>query len=147
MRYENKKDTSKIVVTMIPIIVLGMALLTYVSVNQSRKLINEQITNARTAELEAQNGKMLEYLSSVSNMADTIAALVEKSYKDISMSEYEEILGNVIMDNDIVLGSGLWFEPFAYDPKEEYMGPYVYKDGDTLVTTYDYSNAASDRTH
>ena len=136
-----KKIRVKLLITMIPIIVLGMALLTYVSVNQSRKLINEQITNARTAELEAQNGKMLEYLSSVSNMADTIAALVEKSYKDIPMSEYEEILGNVIMDNDIVLGSGLWFEPFAYDPKEEYMGPYVYKDGDTLVTTYDYSNA------
>ena len=136
-----KKIRVKLLITMIPIIVLGMALLTYVSVNQSRKLINEQITNARTAELEAQNGKMLEYLSSVSNMADTIATLVEKSYKDISMSEYEEILGNVIMDNDIVLGSGLWFEPFAYDPKEEYMGPYVYKDGDTLVTTYDYSNA------
>ena len=136
-----KKIRVKLLITMIPIIVLGMALLTYVSVNQSRKLINEQITNARTAELEAQNGKMLEYLSSVSNMADTIAALVEKSYKDIPMPEYEEILGNVIMDNDIVLGSGLWFEPFAYDPKEEYMGPYVYKDGDTLVTTYDYSNA------
>lgn len=136
-----KKIQVKLLITMIPIIVLAMALLTYVSVNQSRKLINEQITNARTAELEAQNGKMLEYLSSVSNMADTIAALVEKSYKDIPMSEYEEILGNVIMDNDIVLGSGLWFEPFAYDPKEEYMGPYVYKDGDTLVTTYDYSNA------
>lgn len=136
-----KKIQVKLLITMIPIIVLGMAILTYVSVNQSRKLINEQITNARTAELEAQNGKMLEYLSSVSNMADTIAALVEKSYKDTPMSEYEEILGNVIMDNDIVLGSGLWFEPFAYDPKEEYMGPYVYKDGDTLVTTYDYSNA------
>lgn len=136
-----KKIRVKLLITMIPIIVLGMALLTYVSVNQSRKLINEQITNARTAELEAQNGKMLEYLLSVSNMADTIAALVEKSYKDTPMSEYEEILGNVIMDNDIVLGSGLWFEPFAYDPKEEYMGPYVYKDGDTLVTTYDYSNA------
>lgn len=136
-----KKIQVKLLITMIPIIVLGMAILTYVSVNQSRKLINEQITNARTAELEAQNGKMLEYLSSVSNMADTIAALVEKSYKDIPMPEYEEILGNVIMDNDIVLGSGLWFEPFAYDPKEEYMGPYVYKDGDTLVTTYDYSNA------
>lgn len=136
-----KKIQVKLLITMIPIIVLGMAILTYVSVNQSRKLINEQITNARTAELEAQNGKMLEYLSSVSNMADTIAALVEKSYKDIPMPEYEEILGNVIMDNDIVLGSGLWFEPFAYDPKEEYMGPYVYKDGDTPVTTYDYSNA------
>ncbi len=28
-----------------------------------------------------------------------------------------------------------WFEPYAYQADAEYMGPYVYKDGDQLATT------------
>ena len=32
----------------------------------------------------------------------------------------------------------------AYDPDQEYVGPYVYKDGSSTVVTYDYSNADYD---
>lgn len=88
--------------------------------------------------------KLGEYLDSVSNMATTISRLVETSYKDLPMSEFESILANIIKDNDIVLGSGLWFEPYVFDKNELYMGPYVYKDGNQIVTTYDYSNAEYD---
>ena len=77
-------------------------------------------------------------------MATTIANMVETSYRSTEMAEYEKMLANIISANDIVLGSGLWFEPYAYDSEEEYMGPYVYKDGDSTLTTYDYSNAEYD---
>lgn len=83
---------------------------------------------------------MGEYLNSVLDMATTIANLVESSYQTTDMEVYENILGNIISANDIVLGSGLWFEPYAFDSNEKYMGPYVYKDGGSMVTTYDYSN-------
>ncbi len=82
-----------------------------------------------------------EYLDSVASMATMIADMVETGYTSTDMESYEKILANIISDNEIVLGSGLWFEPYVYDSNEEYMGPYVYKTGDTITTTYDYSNA------
>ena len=48
------------------------------------------------------------------------------------------------MGNELVMGSGLWFEPYTYVADEEYMGPYVYKEGSGVTTTYDYTNAEYD---
>lgn len=139
-----KRISLKMLTTILPITIIAMLLLTIISANYSKKIIDEQIGNRMNAELSSIEGEMGEYLHSVSNMATTIARVVEMSYKDTPMDEYEEILAHIIKDNDIVLGSGLWFEPYVYDSKEKYMGPYVYKDGDSIVTTYDYSNADYD---
>lgn len=62
----------------------------------------------------------------------------------MGLSDYEEMLTNVITQEDIVSGSGIWFAPYAYDSNEKYVGPYVYKDGSSTVVTYDYSNAEYD---
>lgn len=139
-----KKIGTRMLATILPVIILAMLALTLVSMQSSKKTINDQIKTAMESELLAQEGEMGEYLDSVSNMATIIADTVETSYTAIQMSEYEKMLANIIQSNDIVLGSGLWFEPYAYDAAQQYMGPYVYKDGGSTVVTYDYSNAEYD---
>lgn len=134
----------KMLGTILPIIVVAMVLTTIISSNTSNRLITAQFNQRMDAELSSQEGIMNEYLHSVSNMSAAIARLTESSYKVTKMEDYEKILENIISDNEIVLGSGLWFEPYAYDPESEYMGPYVYKDGGDIVVTYDYSNADYD---
>lgn len=136
-----KKISTKMLVTIVPVILIAMGILTIVSMKSSREIINEQIASSMEAELRAQNGAMGEYLDSVSNMATMIADMVETDYTTTDIESYEKILANIISDNDLVMGSGIWFEPYVYDSAEEYMGPYVYKDGDNIKTTYDYSNA------
>lgn len=139
-----KKISTRMLATIVPVIILAMAVLTIISMKSSRSIINEEISATMEAELSAQDGKMSKYLDSVSDMATTISNMVETSYTTVQWKEYEKMLGNIIADNDIVLGSGLWFEPYAYDSNEKYMGPYVYKDDGNIVTTYDYSNAEYD---
>lgn len=139
-----KKIGTRMLATILPVIIASMAMLSFISMDSSKKLLNRQMESAMEVELRAQNRAMNEYLRSVSDMADTIAAMVEKNYKGTELSEYEAVLGNIISGNDIVLGSGLWFEPYIYDKDEKYVGPYVYKEDTRLVTTYDYSNAEYD---
>lgn len=139
-----KRISSKMLCSILPVIIVAMLILSCVSMERSKAFLSEQNENVMTAELEAQEGNIAEYLDSVSNMAIVIADMVEMNYQTESMTGYEKILGNMIQDNDLVLGSGLWFEPFAYDENEKYMGPYVYKDGSGITTTYDYSNADYD---
>ena len=142
MRFQ--KIGTKMLATILPVVIVAMVLLTVISVSKSEDIISQQITSAMQSELSAQNGRMNEYLKSVSDMAESIASVVEESYTTTAMKDYEKILANVISENEIVLGSGLWFEPYAYQSTEKYMGPYVYKDGDSTVVTYDYSNAEYD---
>lgn len=136
-----KKISTKLLLTIIPVILLAMGILTFVSMESSKTIIDEQIAASMEAELRAQDGAMSKYLDSVSDMATVIAAMVETNYTSTELKEYEKVLANIIAENAIVLGSGLWFEPYVYDPEEKYIGPYVYKDGTEIVTTYDYSNA------
>ena len=139
-----KRIRSRMLAFIIPVIAVAYFIMLVMSVNVSKKVISAQTEKTMAARLDAIDGDMSEYLDSVSNMATTIANTVETTYTMTDMAVYEKMLANIIADNDIVLGSGLWFEPYAYDPTLEYMGPYVYKDGDAMVTTYDYSNAEYD---
>ena len=139
-----KRIGSRMLALILPFVIGAMVVLAIVSINSSRSAINDQITETMNAELKAREGEMGEYLDSVSNMATTIADTVETSYKELEWAQYEAMLGNIIMENELVMGSGLWFAPYAFDPSEEYMGPYVYKEGSGVLTTFDYSNAEYD---
>lgn len=136
-----KKIGTKMLVVILPVVILAMLLLTAVIGFSSRDIINDQIDSRMQEELSAQSGVMGEDLHTVSSMAQSISRVVATTYQTTSMDTYEKMLGELIQDNDMVSGSGLWFEPYAYQADAEYMGPYVYKNGDQLATTYDYSNA------
>ena len=83
-------------------------------------------------------------LQVVKNTAIEIADVVENSYKVLGLEEYEALLTDLIDNNDMILGSGIWFAPYVYDSKQKYVGPYIYKNGNDITTTYDYSNAEYD---
>ncbi len=139
-----KKISTKILIITLPVIIIAMGLLTFIAARYSSKLITEQIGSRMQAELSAVNGQMNEYLNSVSDMSNTFANFVESTYTKTTLEEYERIISNMIPDNEICSGSGIWFAPYVYDPNEKYVGPYVYKDGNALVVTYDYSNEEYD---
>jgi len=48
-----------------------------------------------------------------------------------------------LRQDELVYGGGIWFEPYKYD-RRQYVGPYLYKDGDQIVQTWDYSEADYD---
>ncbi len=97
-----------------------------------------------SAELRANIQEIEGKLKEVEILADSIAISVASSYTYTQWEDYEKMLQDMIATNDIVLGSGLWFEPNAYDPEQKYYGPYVYKDNGQSVTTWEYSNAEYD---
>lgn len=65
-----------------------------------------------------------------------------------SMQTYDIDLGmriseKVIQSNRLIFGSGVWFEPGAYQTGTQFYGPYLYRDKDGSVKlTMEYSNAA-----
>lgn len=139
-----KRIRTKMLVTLIPVIVAAMVALTTISAVSSSNIVKEQISETMEATLEAETETISEYLNMVRSMAMVISRTVGTTYKDMQLLQYENMLGTIIPDNDMVLGSGIWFEPYVYDAEQEYVGPYIYKDGDAILTTYDYSNADYD---
>ena len=139
-----KKIGTKMLTVIIPVVVLAMMILTAISGISSRTIINNEIKRHMSSELQAQLGNIEEYLEIVSATATALSRTVATTYQTADMKTYEEMLSQIINDNEIVLGSGIWFEPYAYDATQKYMGPYVYKNGSDNVVTYDYSNEEYD---
>lgn len=139
-----RRIRTKMLVTLLPVIIIAMLVLTVISALSSSNIVNEQIGERMEATLAAEAGTIENYLNVVQSTAMTISRTVGTTYKEMELSQYESMLAEIIMDNDMVLGSGIWFEPFVYDEKERYVGPYIYKEQGTVVTTYDYSNAEYD---
>ena len=139
-----RKIGTKMLAFIIPVIVIAMIILTALSAYSSKSIINDEIQVHMSSELQAQLGNIEEYLEVVSATATTLSRTVATTYQTTDLITYEKMLSQIINDNEIVLGSGIWFEPFVYDSLQEYTGPYVYKNGSENVVTYDYSNAEYD---
>lgn len=139
-----KKIGIRILSFVLPVVILGMTVLAIISGYSSSMIMNQQIKETMSAELRAQMGGINKEMGEVKLLATSIAKTVGATYQSTSLREYEKMLGNMIYTNDLVLGSGIWFEPNIYDKEERYVGPYIYKDGEKPVLTMDYSNAEYD---
>ena len=139
-----KKIGTKMLVMILPILILAQVILTIMSASSSNELVDKKTQESMAAELRANSSEVSGYLQDVETLAEAIAVSVASSYTYTAWEDYEKMLQEMIAMNDIVLGSGLWFEPYVYDPEQQYYGPYVYKDGGNAVTTWEYSNAEYD---
>ncbi len=139
-----KRIRSRMLAFILPVIIISYAVIMVISIVQARSIITSQLNDTMNTELRAIDGEIGEYINSVGDMCQSIATLVEATYQTTDWDTYEAALGKIISNDDMVLGTGLWFEPNAYDETQKYYGPYIYKDGSDLVTTWDYSNADYD---
>ena len=139
-----KKIGTKMLVIILPILVLAQVLLTFISATSSQSLLEEKTEDSMEAELRANIEEIEGYLNDVMTLANAISKSVGTSYTYTQWGDYENMLTELINMNDIVLGSGLWFEPYVYDETQQYFGPYVMKDGGSVTTTWEYSNAEYD---
>ncbi|MCR5715580.1 MAG: methyl-accepting chemotaxis protein [Lachnospiraceae bacterium] len=135
---------TKMLLCILPLFAGALIIMTIISAVRSNAIITEQVEGRANQTLQAAVNTMDGQLQEVRRTAIDISRAVSATYKSASMDEMKTMLCTIINDNDMVLGSGLWFEPYAYDASEQYMGPYWYKDGSSIVETWDYSNAEYD---
>ena len=144
---QNMKKLSlraKMLLCILPVMAVAMILLTAVAASQSKTAIREA-TSARMEQSVVANVNAIEgTLDIVKNSAVNITEMVSTSYRYVTMDNYKGTLSAIVSENDSVLGAGLWFEPYTFDANEKYIGPYWYKDGSSIVETWEYSNADYD---
>lgn len=142
-----KRISTGMLALILPVIIIAMAILTVVSASTSKNLIESQISQHMTSELDAEKGHIDAYIKRITATAHTAASVVETTYSINSLPIYQRMLSNMIRQNDFVYSAGLWFEPFVYNKYKQYVAPYVYRSGDDVQNTdeflteeYDYHN-------
>ncbi len=128
----------------LPVVAIALIVMTFISMTSSREVILFQTEKTAEAKLEANVNEVNAALGVVRSTAVNISNVIGTSYKTVKMDEYKKMLIAIIKSNPSVLGSGIWFEKRVFDPNEDYVGPYWYKDGQDIKETYEYSNAEYD---
>ena len=135
---------TKMLLCILPVMAAAMILLTYIAAQELSTNMQEINSNSMFSEVQSSASAVDAKLQIVRTTAVNIADMVSTSYKFVDMASYGGTLTKILNNNDSILGAGIWFEPNVFNPEEKYVGPYWYKDGGTIVETWDYSNAEYD---
>ena len=135
---------AKMLLCILPVMAIAMAILTKVAADQISTTMQEMNTETMNETVIANANIVDGKLNIIKTSCVDIAQMISTSYQFVTMDNYKGTINKIISKNDSVLGSGIWFEPYVFDKNEMYVGPYWYKDGSSIVETYDYSNAEYD---
>lgn len=128
----------------LPIILVAVTVFTMISVVSGKNIIDQQVTDRMKAEQEAKSNAISKELDKVYVSANNLAATISEIYKTADLTQIEHLLSQVAESEDIIFGAGVWFEANVYDEDKTYVGPYAYRDGSSVVTTYEYSTPEYD---
>ena len=141
----------KLIASILPMISVMMIGLTIATTLISQSIIKDGCTDEMQATLGQYTNEIAADLDVIKSQADELSLFIAATHDSVDIKDYGDTLCAIVVNNDMVLGSGLWFEPNVYVESEKYYGPYWYKnvvdgkwDGKDLIETWDYSNAEYD---
>ena len=133
-----KSIASRIIFSVMPIIMISTIIFVFVCYRMSYSNINESI-----------NEKMMESLRvanlSIQSELDKNAAITESFYNfavtcnknAFDEFAFEDYLLTATLSNKNTVGGGIWYEAYRYNGRE-YWGPFVYTEDDTLIFVAEY---------
>ena len=110
-----RKMGAKMMVVILPVIMISMTVLTVISVQSGSKSINSEISSRMEAELQVQDDQVTSYFRQITDIADMLSNAVLTSFDRVDIVAYENLLTKVVEENDFVVSSGIWFEPYVFN--------------------------------
>ncbi|SKA78194.1 methyl-accepting chemotaxis sensory transducer with Cache sensor [Caloramator quimbayensis] len=133
-----------IIIAILPISIIAMILLTAISYNSGKTIINREIGYKMNANLDSIVKNIDKSLSTHSKLVESLAKSAESTGVIMSNEHYEKLLKGVLSTNPESFGAGIWFEPNKYKEGVKYFGPYVYREEGKIVYTEEYSSESYD---
>lgn len=141
----------KLILTILPIVLVMLIVLSSIVSSISKNTILKISEEKMQSTLGKYTTEISSDLEKIKAQADELSLFIAATYETTNIQEYSNALCAIVVNNDMILGSGLWFEPNVFDKDEEYYGPYWYKnvvdgawDYSDLIETWDYSNSEYD---
>ena len=139
----------RMLIVILQLVFIALNLVSLVSGQMASNAINEQTEKFMSAALSSNIHDMNATLEEVRLTAENLSIFVGDTYTKLDMAGYADVFTETVLSNELIRGAGIWFEPSVYtgDPQyagEKYVGPYWYRDGNTVVEDWEYSNAGYD---
>lgn len=138
------KISTKMLASILSVIIFSLAVLTGVSAISCQIIVEQQIQETMSANLNADAQRIYKDLDTIRQTAVTLAQTVAHTYQSAELSEYEDMLSSIVSGNDLIVGTGIWFEAYLFNEEKKFVAPYAYRDDNKVTVTYDYCDAFYD---
>ena len=140
-----KRIRTRIIASFLPLALLTTVSLVLISYSMSIDRIKNETTLRMWALLENGTALISDALDKNANIAQALASYVSSvdrtTFDSGAMSRF---MFSLIPKNKHTIGGGVWFEPYGLYEGEKYVGPYVYRKGDSHILSHMYSNEEYD---
>ncbi len=144
MGKKRKSINRRALLLIVPAVLISLVLISLLGYQAANRIINNEINDRVRQQLDSISLTIDQKLKDNSNIAVSVARSVEAIGGSMDQPQYESLLKSQVTANPDTLGSGVWYEPYRYNSAAQYFGPYVYRDGNNLVYTEEYSTAEYD---
>ncbi|MBU3199133.1 methyl-accepting chemotaxis protein [Clostridium estertheticum] len=134
-----KSIKTLILISILPVVLIALAIIGVFSIYTSKKLITTEIQNRMEHQLQENINLIDKDMQKHSQIAVDIAKVIGTSRLELNKSTIIETQKEVLSTNKDTLGVGVWFEPYKYKKDIKYFGPYAYKETGTSKVTEDYA--------
>ena len=134
-----KSVRARMMVTLLPLTVIAMLLLSLFSFQYSKSLISDEIAGKMNNQLNATVNDIMISMKSHSSMTETIARTIEATDGAMTKEQFVSLVSKPISINPDTFGLGVWFEPNTYKKDVKFFAPYAYRDQDKITYTDDYN--------
>lgn len=141
---KRKSIRTKMLMVFLPILLLATSSIAVIAISDAKKALEVQIEERVSKELEAVNESIEHEFTAHKKVAEAVASVYRAKTNTILKNDYRLLLEELVTINAHTLGSGLWLEPGIFTPEDRYFGPYVYREGNSIVYTEDYETADYD---
>lgn len=129
---------TRTLVTILPWLVVSMFVLSAVSYNYSKNIINKEIEDKMAYQLQATINNMQTLLTAHSKIPESLARMIEPVGDKIDKGKYFQIIRGLLTTNPDTFGVGIWYEPYQYKNYLQYYSSYAYRDNDRILFSNDY---------
>ena len=139
----------KMLLMILPVVIVALLVVALVSSSMAKTAVNDQTANYIYAELDKNIYSIDSKLEKVRTTATALSVFVSNTCRDSEVNVYSRTFGDLVLEDELITGAGVWFEPQAFVgdenyANETYCGPYWYEDNGEAVEDWSYSNAEYD---
>jgi Methyl-accepting chemotaxis protein len=134
-----KSIRSITLVFILPVIIIGMILLAFLSYQNAKTLIDKEIQDKMAYLLQQTIQGIEKKLLKHAAIPATLSRTVEAADGSMTKENYAALVQKSITTNEETFGIGIWFEPYKYKKDIKLYAPYAYKEKGKIVYTDDYS--------
>ena len=135
-----KSIASRIILSVMPIIMISTVVFVVVCYRMSYSSINESINEKMMESLRVANLNIQSELDKNAAITDSFYNFAVTCNKNaFNEQAFEDYLLTVIPSNKNTVGGGIWYEPYRYKDRE-YFGPYAYMSDGNPVFAAEYES-------